>query len=250
MTKVVPYLEVEGPYGPGRGKAPRRVPLQVGRLTIGRHEHDSGEAPPDLILDWAKPLVSRQHCVVERDRQQNRWWVADTSVQGTYVQRGKGPYEAVQGRMQLFDGDAILIKGLETSGGHPQFWRLVFRDPKQTHPPKTHGPCVRLEYDMHQRKLFRIADGRTQEIRLGAVERSLIEYMATRNQASQSSAVTCTRDELILALWNRPPNAKLNGLLSNHVFHVRKKVELSLHEPDLLVTIPGAGYGLRCTVRS
>ncbi|KYC34810.1 hypothetical protein WA1_49700 [Scytonema hofmannii PCC 7110] len=103
------------------------IKLEQQRFTIGRSHKN------DIVLPNSEKIISRHHCVLECEA--NFWWVVDEeSANGTYVQRCNNnnnatPIDVRQyGRLQLNNGDVILILDKLFEGEEAVFWRLTFRD--------------------------------------------------------------------------------------------------------------------------
>lgn len=108
-TPLVPgWLVIKnGPHAPAQ-----RLPLQIGKNTVGRY---SMEKPADVRIETTDTAMSRRHCQVEVVRDERRghydFWVRDSdSPNGTYHQSG-GPPNLLNERdiVQLKAGESLLL---------------------------------------------------------------------------------------------------------------------------------------------
>ncbi|KAB8314377.1 FHA domain-containing protein [Tolypothrix campylonemoides VB511288] len=113
------FLDVKDPDG-----NEYTIKLEQQYFAMGRSNNN------DIILPDPEKIISRQQCVLEYEAK--CWWVVDeSSANGTYVQQSNNdtPINVrQQGRLQIKNGDVILILGRFSSGEEPGFWRLTFRD--------------------------------------------------------------------------------------------------------------------------
>jgi pSer/pThr/pTyr-binding forkhead associated (FHA) protein len=224
------FLDVQEPDG-----NKYTIKLEQEYLTVGRSNGN------DILLPNPDKTISRDHCVLKCEA--NCWWVIDeSSANGTFVQRWNGDTRIdvrQHGRLQLNNGDAILILGKFLEENEPVFWRLTFRDAEQTVQP----PAF-LEYSLSQQKLFLVNGGERKDIHLTRKERSLIHYMAERNQGNNNQPVVCEYQELITAIWS-DSFGHTNNDVTNLIWFIRQKVESDPGEPEFLKTEKGRGYSLK-----
>ena len=219
-TEVV----VRGPDG-GRTLA---IELSGRRITVGRLA-----AVNDVVLaPDPQQLVGRAaHCAFELEG--DRWFVVDGgSINGTLLRRG-AKEQPVSTRSALRDGDVVRVLALVTEAGERRYFELAFhsgRDPHATRPaavmsgptPAVAGAC--LDYDAHEDRFVVCLDGERHEIRLRPQGHRLARYMARRNVAAGGSAVLCTHDELMHAVWEDEP-LHTRGELAKLVWELRKALE-------------------------
>jgi DNA-binding winged helix-turn-helix (wHTH) protein len=224
------FLDVQEPDG-----NKYTIKLEQDCFTVGRSNGN------DIVLPNSDKTISRNHCVLECKA--NCWWVVDeSSANGTFVQRCNRDTRIdvrQHGRLQLNNGDAILILGKFLEENEPVFWRLTFRDSEQTVRP----PAF-LEYSLSQQKLFLVNGSEQQEIHLSRRERYLIHYMAERNQINHNKPVVCEYQELITAIWS-DSFGHTNNDVTRLVWVIRQKVESDPGEPEFLKTEKGRGYSLK-----
>lgn len=229
------FLDVQEPNG-----KQYTIKLEQEILTIGRTNGN------DIVLPNPEKTISRQHCVLKREA--NVWWVEDeSSANGTFVQRCNTDTKIdvrQHGRLQLNNGDFILILGKFVDGDEPVFWTLTFRDSDQTGRYLQFQPPAHLEYSLNEQKLFLVDGGKTEEIVLSRKERNLIHYMAQRNQDNDHQPVVCEYHELIQAIWGEPFGHTSNDV-TRLVWAIRRKVEPDSGEPKFLKTEQGRGYSLQ-----
>lgn len=233
------------------GRPRPAVELTQNLVTVGRPVPDSR---PDVAIEPdPEKWVSRVHCLVERGG--GGWWLVDNDPpNGTFVRRGAS-FDRVSGRRRLADGDIICIPaGLGSEG--PRWWQLAFADPfatRRTDNDFAHvAPCA--HYDWVQARLFRCEGGSPLEINgLTAHAHMLIRFMVHRSEQNSGSAVACTHEELIGAVWGEPsewPKYRTYTVtnLRDLVYGLREKLELDAANPVVLETVPGVGYRLiTCT---
>ncbi len=214
--------------------------LEQDCITVGRSNGN------DIVLANPEKTISRQHCVLECEA--NCWWVVDeSSANGTFVQQGKSDTRIdvrQYGRLQLNNGDVILILGKLLEGDEAVFWRLTFRDSEETRKVSGYQPAAYLEYSLSQQKLFLVNDEERQEILLSRKERNLIHYMAGRNETNNNQPIVCEYEELIKAIWG-DPFGHTNNDITRLVWVIRRKVESDSGEPKFLKTEQGRGYSLK-----
>lgn len=229
---MYPILEICSP----EGEQTRRE-LTQDRITIGRYAqmNDIGLEP-----DPQNYVTRKAHCILERGS--DAWWLIDKrGVNKTFVVRNGQP-EMVVERQQLLDGDTIRILGRVLENGDTLYWELTFRDPLQTQRGPHNPLYICLDYDWKQARLFRLMEGRREEIEgLRPQEHKLIRYMDECNRQNGGGAVLCSYDDLIRALWGDEVNhtqAEINHL----VYETRKTIEADPKQPRFLQTVPGLGY--------
>jgi len=230
-------------HRPGEA-TPQIVPLDAGRLTVGRLTEGNDVAlQPDPEL-----LVTRvAHLTIEAEG--SRWTVVDGgSVNGTFVRRG-GALQPVVGRVPLRDGDVICVLAA-TEGGRTYF-ELAFRSvedsqatrPAGLRPARAASEPACLSYDASEARLMLVSDGDRHEIPIRAQAHRLIAYMVERNEAAGGAAVLCTHDELMEAIWaGEPLHNRME--LAKLVWELRKKLD-PFGAADLLENERGLGYRLR-----
>lgn len=215
------------------------IKLEQQYFTIGRSNDN------DIVLPNPEKTISRQHCSLEYEAK--CWWIVDeSSANGTFVQQGSSDTRIdvrQQGRLQPNNGDVILILGKLLEGEEPVFWRLTFRDSDETGQVLGFQLSTYLEYSLSQQKLFLMNGKKRQEIILSRRERSLIHYMAERNQASDRKSIVCEYQELIKAIWG-DSFGHTNNDITRLVWVIRRKVESDSGEPEFLKTEQGRGYSL------
>lgn len=234
-------LEIHSPDG---DVSARQIESET--LTIGRSEENN------LVLTDPEKNVSRYHCVLEY--QDNRWWVLDRrpSANGTFLQQYRYQSPNVEdvrqyGQLRLEDRDRILIPARLIETKKPIYWTLIF---KESDPERTNKiPCLQspeLKYSSSQRKLWRVNDGESEEIKkLRPQALNLIHYMATKENFGNNVPSICSVDELIEAIFNDVN--RTNNDLTHLVWEVRRKIERDSGEPEFLKT-EGRGYSLRVTL--
>ncbi len=230
MYSECQFLDVQDPDG-----NKYTIKLEQDCFTVGRSNGN------DIVLPNPDKTISRNHCVLECKA--NCWWVIDeSSANGTFVQRWNGDTRIdvrQHDRLQLNNGDVILILGKFLEENEPVFWRLTFRDSEQTVQP----PAF-LEYSLSQQKLFLVNGGERKDIHLRRKERSLIHYMAQRNQANNNQPMVCDYQELIKAIWSDSFGRTGNDV-TNLIWFIRQKIESDSGEPKFLKTEKGRGYSLK-----
>ncbi|MEC4818218.1 MAG: FHA domain-containing protein [Scytonema sp. PMC 1069.18] len=228
------FLDVKDPDG-----NQYTIKLEQQCFTVGRSNNN------DIILPNPEKTISRQQCVLEYEAKV--WWVVDeSSANGTFVQQGDSDARMdvrQYGRLQLKNGDVILILGKLLEGEEPVFWRLTFRDSDETGKVAGFQLPTYLEYSLSQQKLFLVSDRRREEIQLSRKERSLIHYMAELNQANDDRPAVCEYQELIEAIWGDSFGHTSNDI-TRLVWVIRRKVEPDSGEPQFLITEKGRGYSL------
>ena len=228
-------LEVQEPDG-----NQYTIRLEQDGITVGRSNGN------DIVLPNPEKTISRQHCVLEYDA--NAWWVVDkSSANGTFVQQDKSDTRIdvrQHGRLQLEDGDVILILGKLLEEDEAVFWRLTFRDSGKTNKVSGYQPAAYLEYSLSQQKLFLVNHRKREEILLSRKERNLIHYMAGRNETNNDQPMVCEYEELIKAIWG-DPFGHTNNDITRLVWVIRRKVESDSGEPKFLKTEQGRGYSLK-----
>jgi DNA-binding winged helix-turn-helix (wHTH) protein len=240
-TKVQhsPLLEVHGPDDQSFVFVMNKEHITVGRYASN---NDIGLEPDPN--GW----VSRSHCVLEH--QGDTWWVADMKSHNKTLIRRNGAQGVINEPVPLAHGDTILILSRIAEDGQRLYWELTFTDPSDTsNPDSTHtapgGPVTTyLEYDWLQAKLFRVLNGKRQEIcGMRPKERLLICYMMERNNTQDGLAVMCSYDDLIAALWEDEPLHQ-NNEISRLVHELRGRIEIDPRHPHFLETVSGLGYRL------
>lgn len=238
MNSEHQLLEVQDPDG-----NQYTIRLEQHCFTVGRSNDN------DIVLPNPDKTISRLHCVLEQ--QANFWWVVDeSSANGTFVQQGNHDTRIdvrQDGRLQLNNGDIILILGKLLEPDEPIFWRLTFRDSDETGRVAGFQPPVYLEYSLSKQKLFWVNGREREEVLLRPQERTLVHYMAEFNQANNNQPVVCKYTELIEAIWG-DPFGHTNNDVTRLVWGVRKKVEPDSGEPEFLKTEQGLGYSLKVKV--
>ena len=226
--QALPYFEVKGPEGQNFRKE-----IEGSIFTIGR------SASNHLTLDDPQMLISRTHCVVEK--QQNTWQVMDNgSVNGTFRRRiVNGPLESIRGKQPLASGESLCLLATLRDEGNALYWELTLFDPAQTKNAFQREPS--LTYDWVQAKLFRRWGERSEEITLRPMEHKLIRFLSMRNQQNENVPMLCSSEELAEAIWGKEVGThQVNHLVSG----LRRKIELDPHEPKLLKSVKGVGYQL------
>jgi hypothetical protein len=228
----------------GPGVEPRRISLSSERAGVGRLAGDN-----DIALEPdPERLVSRVgHCTFERDG--SRWFVVDGgSVNGTYLRRGGGSRERVNGRAALSDGDVVSVLA-SVERGDRQYFELAFhasRDSQATRAAAIAGEtadavCVR--YDAAAARLTLVRRDDESEIPIRAQAHRLVRYMGERNAAADGTPVLCTHDELMRAVWGGEP-MHTREELAKIVWELRKKLE-PFGAEDAIENERGLGYRLR-----
>ncbi len=188
MNSEHQLLEVQDPDG-----NQYTIRLEQHCFTVGRSNDN------DIVLPNPDKTISRLHCVLEQ--QANFWWVVDeSSANGTFVQQSNSDTRIdvrQDGRLQLNNGDIILILGKLLEPDEPIFWRLTFRDSDETGRIAGFQPPVYLEYSLSKQKLFWVNGREREEVLLRSQERTLVHYMAERNQAKNNQPVVCEYTSVI-----------------------------------------------------
>ena len=227
-------LIVRGPDGVERDV----VTLAGDRITIGRlAEVNDITLEPD-----PQQLVTRQeHCSLERDG--SRWFVVDTgSVNGTYIRRD-GELERVSGRGELSDGDAVCIVALLADDRTPAYWEVSFDDRGRTRAASFAPRPSCLTYDAEQVRLFLVQGSSRHEIPLRPQTHRLVSFMAERIAGAGGTAVLCTHDELMQAVWADEPRHTREEL--NKLFwELRRKLE-PFGAEELFESERGLGYRMK-----
>ena len=109
--------------------------------------------------------------------------------------------------------------------------RVLLRKPAQT--PKTCYKVADLEVHMDTQQVLR--GGR--EVKLSGKEFALLRYMV------QNEGIVLSRDKLEEHLWNFD-YAGGSNVIDVYIRYLRKKLDEG-HEPKLIHTVRGSGYGLK-----
>jgi Transcriptional regulatory protein, C terminal/FHA domain len=209
----------------GPGLSPTRVPLSRERATVGRLP---GENDIALEPDPERLVTRVAHCTFERDG--NRWFVVDGgSINGTFVGRGSDRHRVV-GRTALRDGDVVSILASVSESGERRYFDLAFhagRDSQATRAApldraSTAVDCLR--YEIGAARLVLVRGDDEHEIAIRAQAHRLVRHMVERNAAAGGSAVLCTHDELMRAVWADEP-MHTREELAKLVWELRKKLE-------------------------
>jgi hypothetical protein len=251
--ELVPKVVVSSPDGDRH----HDHPLVKDRVTVGRAV--PGFSPDIPLGPDPQMWIGRVHCSFERV--DGMWQVVNNvAVGGTLVER-QGKRDLVDGQHPLKDQDEVLILGYMVND-EPFWWRLRLRDPFATADrpplPGTSSPPY-LEYDFATATLIVVQGDRRTEIRsLGRNRQKLVRYMVSCNARNGGTPVTCTHEELIVAVWGEPetwryPKARTPENLRDLVFELRKQLVAEVPElrdqvgphGELIETITGIGYLLR-----
>lgn len=252
METTVTRLEVTAPDG-----SSRLIDLAQDSLVVGRRTPDY---EPDMALEDPDSLISRRHCVLERAW--GSWWVDDPgSRNGTFVRR-RGDLVRVTERTNLYDGDVVCIAGVSGDGDGHLYWELRLLDPSSTasleHEPGDLDPdtdeisvdaAPYVTWDARAFRLEVVAGGERRAVELRKQGYDLVGHMATVNATNGHTAVVCSVDDLLAAVWGptedwhryRPPTA---DNLRDIVSMVRKEIEPDPSSPQILENIRGVGYRL------
>jgi hypothetical protein len=225
----------------GPGLARRTVSLAEERATVGRlpdaNDIALGPDPERLVTRVA-------HFAFEREG--NRWFVVDGgSVNGTFVRRG-ADRQRVDQRMALHDGDVVSVLASAPDNGERRYFELAFHavgDSQATRavPSDRAGDCLR--YDADAARLLLVRNGEEHEVPIRAQAHRLVRHMVERNDAAGGSAVLCTHDELMRAVWADEP-MHTREELAKLVWELRKKLE-PLGAEHLIENERRLGYRLR-----
>jgi pSer/pThr/pTyr-binding forkhead associated (FHA) protein len=234
MYSECQFLDVQDPDG-----NKYTIKLEQDSFTVGRSNGN------DIVLPNPEKTISRHHCVLECEAK--CWWVVDeSSANGTFVQLSHSDTRIdvrQHGRYQINNGDTILILGKFVEENKPVYWDLTFRDSDKTEGKSPFQPSAYLEYSLSQQKLFLVNGGERKDIHLRRKERSLIHYMAERNQANNNQPMVCEYQELITAIWS-DSFGHTNNDVTNLIWFIRQKIESDSGEPKFLKTEKGRGYSL------
>ncbi len=230
---VSPTLVVRDPDG--RAYASRELTGE--RLTVGRLADLN-----DLALEPdPQQLVTRQkHFVLERDGA--KWFVTDHgSVNGTFVRRG-GEMERISDRKELRDGDVVCVAGRLLTPETPKYWEFRLDDPARTRAASIIPRPAYLQYDTDTGRVYVIRGNERDEITVRPQAHRVVRYMAERNGKAGESAVLCTHDELMKAVWADEPLHTREDL--NRIFwEIRKKLE-PYGADEIVESSRGLGYRL------
>jgi hypothetical protein len=229
-----PTLVVYGPDGHEHAK----LTLAKDKITVGRL---AGLNDLALEPDPQKLVTRQEHLALERDG--SRWVVVDSgSRNGTFVRRA-GALERVGGRLSLIDGDVICVVALLSEPDKPKYWELSLDDPGRTRGASFIPRPACLAYDASEARLFLVQGNERHEIVLRPQAHRLVGYMARRNAGAGGTAVLCSHDELMTAVWADEPmhtREELNKLF----WELRRKLQ-PLGAQELIESARGLGYRIR-----
>jgi hypothetical protein len=243
-----PGLVVHSPRG-----TTSTVLLRGTAATIGR---PTPEHRPDVALEPdPQQWVGRAHCSLHL--RGGVWTIRDGStVNGTLLRRGR-EFRRLEHDARLRHGDEILILGDVAESGRPMYWRLVFCDPHATrtapavHPvPATGSTPPSVQYDFSSARIYRHADGGRVEVEgLRPKAHELVRHMVARAEELGTSAVLCTHQELLRALFGPPERWRHDRAYTEQdirdvVSDARKALEPDRSHPVILQTVRGQGYRL------
>lgn len=104
--------------------------------------------------------------------------------------------------------------------------------------PEENGVLPRLQFYASGRKV--LVDGR--EVELTQVEYELLRYLCGSPNKLHST------QDLLVNVWQYPPDAGDAALVRNHVRNLRRKLETAPERPEIIQSRHGRGYTIRAQI--
>ena len=233
--QLIPNIIIEG-----LDNRAKKLPLKKDKLIIGRLKSEN-----DISLepDPQKLVTRYMHCSIEYEI--NAFWVIDNaSKNGTFLKH-QNQVKRICGKERLTNNDSILILGRIENDGTLKYWRLVFNDPQATEDIGKFSQQNYLDYDWIQAKLFLYENNQKNEIHgLSPQEHKLIRFMQQKNINNNNTAVMCSYNEIIEAVWDEMKISRSKNDVNHLIAGLRKKIEPNPDEPKYLINVRGMGYRL------
>ena len=231
----LPWLALHGPDG-----QEMLVDL-AGPVRIGRDEGINDVALAPDPERW----ISRRHCRIEPEP--GGWTVVDEgSTNGTYNRRGASTtLEEVTTSASIEGGDAVCLLA-RVVDDVPTYWEIVLHDPEMTAAaPLDPARAYCLEYDWEGGRAWLVKGGARSEVSgLRPQEHLVLRHMAGRNRAAGGTAVLCSYQELVGAVWGDDPHLPhTREELARLIYEIRRRLE-GCGATDLIQTVRGLGYRL------